>query len=384
MGETIIKSNQIRSVGNTSSQTLINPNQINGGLGNYANVALGDNLIGRGYIFSGSSSYISLGNFTPTGEFSITTKVYTTSYYNGSIINGKTKQSIGAYLGSNSWKLDVGNGSSWVVDGGTGNKGFIQSYSSFWVRYQYKDGRYSVLVSYDKVQWTEVVYSTNSYQINFEFELILGNSRSLGSEFKGVIDIKETVVMNGNDVFFDGATAVEGTDYTVYSCQYLGSDYINGSKATLYLTKTVNGAEYLDGSNFFKDYFESFKFKIAFKSIQSNSSWYSIIGYNNDEFDIEVSSDHYIKLYVGGSSLLQSTNQIALNSEYELTLEYSSTDGYSLKIVKDGETLETLTTATTTKPNYGQALKVGNQYIIVDLNSIEIDVDGNRYWEFNK
>lgn len=384
MAETIIKSNQIRSVGDTSSQTLINPNQINGGLGNYANVALGDNLIGRGYIFSGSSSYISLGNFTPTGEFSITTKAYTTSTYNGNIINGKTKQSIGAYLGSNSWKLDVGNGSSWVVDGGTGNKEFIQLYSSFWVRYQYKDGRYSVLVSYDKVQWTEVVYSTNSYQINFEFELILGNSRNLDSNFKGVIDIKETVVMNGNDVFFDGATAVEGTDYTVYGCQYLSSDYINGNKATLYLTKTVNGAEYFDGLNFFKDYFESFKFKIAFKSIQSNSSWYSIIGYNNDGLDIEVSSDHYIKLYVKGSSLLQSTNQIALNSEYELTLEYSSTDGYSLKIVKDGETLETLTTATTTKPNYGQALKVGNQYIIVDLNSIEIDVDGNRYWEFNK
>lgn len=80
---------------------------------------------GIGRTNTNGNFYISLGSFTPSNNsFYIQTKVNINQ--GDYILSTKNTNYMAIYIDSNKWSLDVGDGSSWVIDYGNNRKSFLE------------------------------------------------------------------------------------------------------------------------------------------------------------------------------------------------------------------------------------------------------------------
>lgn len=341
---------------------------------------------GIGKTDNSSNFYISLGSFTPSNNsFYIQTKVNLNQ--GDYILSTKNTNYMAIYISGSKWSLDVGDGSSWVIDYGNNRKSFLEKKEDIYIRLQYDGTKYAVLVSKDGNSWETMVDGITSSQIVSTCEILLGNKKGALNGAEGLYNIKETKIVNDYlttpVVVFDGTTAVEGVDYTINGNYVnLENNDILGS-INVYQERKINGFTYLETfnpSNYMS--FDNFKIKLKLEFLTSApSSWLYFLG-SDDNFALEVSpsdnaNPNKIMLYVG-SKLIESANQIETGVVYDVELQYNSTDGYTLLIYKDDVLSETLTSSTTTKDNLPSV--IGNNNAKTYLEHYKVYINDEIIW----
>ena len=276
------------------------------------------------YIYSSfsTSKYIKLLNaFKPENNtWSITMRIKTPLSFNfanqffGShsnyykTVGGEfgTNQSFGAGITS--------NGSSWDIAWIQGNI-ILQINTWYWYRLSFTGTEYKLESKKDNTNWvlesTPVSSTTPIYQGD---DSILCFGHQGTGYLRGEFDLTATKIKIGDNIWFDGATAIQGTDYTIVGSPTMTEQTVNFySYQPFTFSFDLNSSTFTQGTKYLLEHPNLIKVKaenndLYFNFPWKNSKWYylpeNILSEGTNSISL-ISSDNQ-----GGET---EANQIKLN-----------------------------------------------------------------------
>lgn len=286
------------------------------------------------------------------------------------------------------------NGSSWnAVYSNINIKTFTKYYLK--IKYDSTNTLFTVDMSKDNITYNTIVNEIITINPSTSFiKWGLGRSGT-GTMFSGTISLKETKIYIDNTLWFDGSTAVEGTDYSIVGSPiYLpnNNSYFSGANGRyLYLNTPIDFHE-LDTwaitlkvkyysfrddriiCNSIKDYVTpilSFNNNKAHLWLSSNGTSWNIT--NNKESSRTLSTNvwYYIKLYFTGSAYkLDVSTTGEFNGEEVNYINYSNSN----KVYSDNNSIISLLNNGWSTGYYSNAiLDISESYITLDNNTYQLD-----------
>ena len=217
----------------------------------------------------------------------------------------------------------------------------------------------------------------------------------------GILDLEHTKFTIGEDVFFDGATAVEGTDFTNVGCNKITKDTeictCRNNATLIQYSKISSVFTFPKDTNFDSQTFSSFEwcFKFKYNSYRGSSAKQTIFG-NNDSSDttsLYIQNDVVNFSFNDGNSqtIITGTTTLVNGNYYLAKVVWSGTEYHLYLSADDGATWTEEGTFITSsnKPYLGSSWTIGygqssdNNFFdgIIDLEGCYIDLDGNDWWK---
>lgn len=287
--------------------------------------------------FSNSNYIKTVKNFNPesnnwTMEFCIIPASnedgnYVSAYNNYALSNGAVGTTLRYYLSS--------NGTSWTTSGGSGLT-TLTANSVNYIKYEYiySTHTFNTYTKQSKAdEWTpdytntDGIYNPNTY-------LQFGVSRTSVSPLKGSIIFEEIKITIGDTVWFDGSTAVAGTDYTI-----VGSPTITTETVSIYhptpftFSFDVNSSAFTQGTKYLLEHPNLMKVKtenndLYFNFPWKNSKWYYL-------------PNNSLQAGVNSISLIASNSQGGTTEADQIKLNVNN---HNFTLVASGEDMPLITT----------------------------------------
>lgn len=217
----------------------------------------------------------------------------------------------------------------------------------------------------------------------------------------GILDLEHTKFTIGEDVFFDGETAVEGTDFTNVGCNEITKDTeictCRNYATLIQYSKNSSSVTFPKDINFGSQTFSSFEwcFKFKYNSYRGSLAKQTIFGNNasSDATSLYIQNDviNFSFNDGNGQTIITGTTTLVNGNYYLAKVVWSGTEYHLYLSANDGTTWTEEGTFITSsnKPYSGSSWTIGygqdsgDNFFdgLFDLAGCYIDLDGNDWWK---